>query len=344
MSRSPNPLVVGRPAPAFPPFRPRWPWIGGDLQTVRNTLHFRPPDFTPFPAQRLRLAMSDGTVLLGLLNQPAVPDAQALVVLVHGLTGSEDSRNIMASAAHHLSRGYPVLRLNLRGAGPSRGACKGTYHAGRSADIREALAALPQELKENGVLMIGVSLGGNACLKFLAEKEGTEGVIAAATVCAPIDLKMSQQRLGSRRNAVYERHLLRYMREDVLANTAGDQTAIAKTLTDVRTVYDFDDRIVAPANGFEGAEDYYRRSSAAPLLDAIKIPTLLVHARTDPWVPAEMYLARRWPVEAACTLLLAPDGGHVGFHAADSHSPWHDRAIGAYFDTLCGGTRVSEVS
>lgn len=331
-----NPLVLGRAAPAFPAFRARWPWIGGDLQTVRNTLSYKAPDFSAFPAQRLSLPAADGTLLLAMLNQPAAPSNCPVIVLVHGLTGCEDSRNIMTSAADHLSRGYPVVRLNLRGAGPSRGACKGTYHAGRSADIRDAVAALPPALTANGVLLIGVSLGGNACLKFLAENEGTERIVAAASVCAPIDLKMAQQRIGSRRNAVYERHLLRFMHADALANAGSDGPELAEILAGVRTVYDFDDRIVAPANGFEDAEDYYRRSSAGPLLDAIKVPALLVHSRTDPWVPAEMYLKRAWLPTSACTLLLAPDGGHVGFHANDSHRPWHDRAIGAYFDVLCG--------
>jgi len=333
MSPAENPLVLGRPAPPFPPFRPRWPWIGGDLQTVRNTLHWRAPDFSAFPAERLTLPLLDGTLLLGMLNHPAQMSTRPTLVLVHGLTGSEDSRNIMTSAAYHLSRGYPVVRLNLRGAGPSRGKCKGTYHAGRSADIRDAIAALPPALTANGLLLVGVSLGGNACLKFLAENEGTSRVIAAASVCAPIDLKMAQLRIGSRRNAVYERHLLKTMREDALANLGRE---IVKTLAGVQTVYDFDDKIVAPANGFEGAEDYYRRSSAAPLLDAIKVPTLLVHSRTDPWVPVEMYTNRTWSPQGACTALIAPDGGHVGFHAKDSHSPWHDRAVGSHFKVQGG--------
>jgi len=329
MSTVENLLVLGRPAPDFPPFRARWPWIGGDLQTVRNTLHWRAPDFSGFPAERLTLPLSDGTLLLGMLNRPAQVNTRPTIVLVHGLTGTEDSRNIMTSAAYHLSRGYPVVRLNLRGAGPSRGKCKGTYHAGRSEDIREAIAALPPALTANGLLLVGVSLGGNACLKFLAENEGMARVIAAASVCAPIDLKMAQLRIGSRRNAVYERHLLKTMREDALANLGID---IAKTLADVHTVYDFDDRIVAPANGFGGAEDYYGRSSAAPLLDAIRSPTLLVHSRTDPWVPVEMYTNRIWSPTGACTALIAPDGGHVGFHGAESPIPWHDRCIGAFFE------------
>jgi predicted alpha/beta-fold hydrolase len=101
-------------------------------------------------------------------------------------------------------------------------------------------------------------------------------------------------------------------------------------------LYDFDELIVAPGNGYNGADDYYARCSVAPLLDRITTPTLLVHARTDPWVPAEHYLDRAWRTDGPLTCALAPDGGHVGFHAADNDIPWHDRAIGTFFDRAAG--------
>jgi len=330
----PNPLVRGSPAPAFPAFRARWPWLGGDLQTVRNTITHRAPDFSPYPAERLILPLADGDRLWALLNRPGRDSAKPLIVLVHGLTGSEDSRNIKTSAAYHLQRGYPVLRLNLRGAGPSRGQGPHHYHAGRSADLREAVAALPPPLKSSGLLLVGVSLGGNVCLKLLGENIGTGDIIAAATVCAPIDLKMAQLRIGARRNAVYERHLLRSMCADARARGTPEEV-----LARVHTVYDFDDLVVAPNNGFQNAEDYYRQSSAGPFIDAIQIPTLLIHTRTDPWVPARMYLERTWKDGGAATLLMSPGGGHVGFHAADSAQPWHDRCIGIFFDDVVGRRR-----
>ena len=336
MTESPtsNPLVLGRAAPAFPAFRPRWPWIGGDLQTLRNTFTYSPPDFSPFPAQRLHLPLTNdaGDRLWALLNRPREDQRKPTVVLVHGLTGSEDSRNIMTSAAHHLRCGYPVVRLNLRGAGPSQGKCTGHYHAGRSADIRAALAVLPPELKAHGLLLAGVSLGGNVVLKFMGENDGTGNIIAAASVCAPIDLKMGQLRIAAPRNIVYQRHLLQAMRSDARAFAGSKVREMEETLTRVKTVYDFDDLIVAPGNGFKDAEDYYRRSSAKHVLDSINVPTLLVHPRTDPWVPARMYLDRTWREDGAITLLMPPDGGHVGFHAADDPTPWHDRCIGRFFE------------
>jgi predicted alpha/beta-fold hydrolase len=332
-----NPLVLGRKTIAFPPFRPRLPWLGGDLQTLRNTFTYRSPDFTPYPEQRLFLPMADGTgdSLWALLNRPAVDTKKPVIILIHGLTGCETSRNVMTSAAYHLRRGYPVLRLNLRGAGPSLGKCSQHYHAGRSADIREALQALPTELASRGIFIAGVSLGANVLLKMLGENTGLDNVRAAAATCAPIDLRMAQLRIMAGRNAVYHWHLLKGMLRDARRLPSKHVTDLPGALARVRNVYDFDDLIVAPNNGFDGAPDYYRRSSAAPLLDSIRVPTLLVHPHSDPWIPARMYLERTWPETGATTLLMPPDGGHVGFHATDDPHPWHDRCIGLFFDHYC---------
>ncbi len=328
----PPPLLLGRDCGPFSPFSPRFPWIGGDLQTIRNTLVWKAPDLTD--ATRLTLAVSGGDELWALLDKPAADAGKPLVVLVHGLTGAEDSANIMTSAAWHRGRGHPVLRLNMRGAGPSRATSIGHYHAGRSADLREALAALPAPLRGRGILIAGTSLGGNAVLKFLAEREGCGDVIAGVSISAPIDLKAAQMRIMAARNAVYHRHLLKQMTADARLARGPRRDLFENNAARIRTIYDFDDLVVAPGNGFTDAADYYRRCSAGPLLDRIATPTRVIHARNAPWVPAAMYLARPWPADRPVTLLMPADGGHVGFHGAGDPVPWHDRAIAAFFDRM----------
>ncbi len=329
-----NPVRLGRITCALPPFHARFPWRGGDLQTLRNTLRFTPPDLSVHAVRGLRLALRDGSgdELIASLNLPSENGAKPLVILIHGLTGSETSRNILVSTAYHLSRGHPVLRLNLRNAGPSLGKCRHFYHAGRSQDLRDALAALPSEFTARGVFLVGVSLGGNMLLKGLSEREGLDHVIGAASVCAPIDLKAAQMRLMALRNYVYQRHLLGFLVRDTRRVVAG--TPLEGRLSELRSIYDFDDRIVAPMGGFAGAEDYYARSSAAPRLGAITTPTLLIAAANDPWIPATSYTSREWPRNGPLSVAITPGGGHVGFHAKDSAVPWHDRAIGAYIDSL----------
>ncbi len=157
----------------LPPFRPRFPWWGGDLQTMANRLRGAAVDLAPHAGERLRFALTDGTgdTLLATLHRPAVPRAGAvLVLLIHGLTGSEDSLYILSQARLLLERGHRVLRLNLRGAGPSRALCGGHYYAGRSQDFRTLLSLLPADLTQDGLAAVGYSLGGAMLLKYLGEE------------------------------------------------------------------------------------------------------------------------------------------------------------------------------
>lgn len=324
------------------PFRPRAPWWGGDLQTVRNMLVGRRPDLGAYPATAMRLAMRDGSgdVLAAMLNQPGGPGRaqHPLIVLIHGLTGCQDSLYMLRSAAAFLASGYPVLRLSLRGAGPSRPLCRSQYHAGRSEDLRDALLGLPADLAANGLLLVGYSLGGNMLLKFLAEFGRNFPVLAAGSVSAPIELAESSRRFLDRRNWLYHRWLLARMKEETLAGPAGAlDAAERRTVAAVRTVLEFDDRHVAPRNGFAGATDYYAQCSARAFLPAIEVPSLLIHAEDDPWIPADAYRAAMRAGNARLTFLLAPGGGHVGFHDTSSPVAWHDRCLLRYFPENLSG-------
>ena len=333
-----------RDGPAFPAFVPRAPWWGGDLQTVRNALAAPAPP-PGGDGERLAFPMDDGTgdVLPARLHRPRAPAAGLpLVLLVHGLTGCEDSAYVRASACCFLRRGHPVLRLNLRGAGPARHLCRERYHAGRTEDLRAVLAALPGRLAATGMsaaegaVAIGYSLGGNLLLKLLGEP-GVPGFLrAAAAVSAPIDLAAAWRRLARPRNFLYRRWLLARIKEEALAAPglpARDRAAVAAA----RTVRAFDDTFTAPRNGFADAGDYYARSSAAGFLSAIAVPTLLVHAEDDPWIPAAPYRACRWERAPACRLLLSARGGHVGFHGRGSATAWHDRCAWRFFESVCAG-------
>ena len=332
-------LATAQAATSFeaPDFAPRFPWLGGDLQTLRNFIARPRLDLSPWPGRRLELPLEDGSGdrLLGVLHEGTRP-GRPLVVLLHGLTGCQDSFYVLASARHFLGLGYPVLRLNLRGAGPGRPLARRGYNAGSSGDLRQALEALVLEdasLLTPGLLLIGFSLGGNMLLKFLAEAAGALPVRAAASVSAPIDLKAAQARIMAPRNRPYHAYLLSRMKAELLATPGGVSAELARAAAEVRSVYDFDERIVAPAGGYRGAEDYYARCSAKRFLLEIATPTLLLHAADDPWIPVEPYRAVGWFSAPNLTLALAPGGGHVGFHGRGSPTPWHDRAIAAFFDT-----------
>jgi hypothetical protein len=288
-----------------------------------------------YPEKRLRFRMWDNTgdVLHGILNQPAEPGDFPLVVLVHGLTGCAESHYMRASAAILLRRGLSVIRLNLRGAGPSRSFCVEQYHAGRTEDLRAVLAQLPEELTRSGIVLVGYSLGANLVLKLLGE--GTpERVIAAAAVSAPIDLNETSRRMMSRRNFLYHRRVVARMKEEVLGMPIPD--AYRSIVQNVRNCYEFDDRFVAPRNGWSGADEYYEVNSVVRFMGRIGVPTLVIHALDDPWIPADAYLSFDWASNPCLTPLLPRHGGHVGFHGAGGSEPWHDLCL---LEFLKGFTR-----
>jgi len=316
-----------------PPFRSRFPWLTGDLQTVRNAVLRPAQPLSAWPAERLWLSVSGGDQLAACLHAPARLGEAPLVVLIHGLTGCEDSTYLRASARYWLAEGWPVLRLNLRGSPPSRPRCAGHYHGGRSADLRDALTALlarAPELSPGGICPVGYSLGGNMLIKFLAESGRDFPIRAAATVSAPIDLAATSRRFLAPRNRPYHRWLLRHLKREALRPPAALSEAERAAIAAARTVHAFDDTFVAPRHGFADAADYYARCSALAYLPEVTVPLLAVHALDDPWIPAKMYRRAEAAAPAAVAILLAGGGGHVGFHAADDAVPWHDRALGAF--------------
>jgi predicted alpha/beta-fold hydrolase len=318
-----------RAAADYGEFRPRLPWIGPDLQTIRNFVARPKVDLRPWPARRLWFE-ADGDRLTGLWHRTGRLD-RPLVVLIHGLTGCERSSYVRVTAFHLLQRGYPVLRMNLRGAGPSRPHCREGYHAGRSDDLQRVLEQLPTGAARSGVAVVGYSLGGNILLRFLADPAAAaHPVRAAVSISAPIDLAVTQRRILEPRNRVYHAYLLSRMRKEALL-LLRDRKWRRRVLL-ANSVREFDERIVAPLYGFAGADDYHARCSAAPVLGQIRTPTLMIHGLDDPWIPAEPYLAFNWRAHPQLTALLPPKGGHVGFHGQGDRTPWHDRCIARFFD------------
>jgi hypothetical protein len=274
----------------------------------------------------LPLGDGSGDRLLATLSRPRALGGRGkpLAVLIHGMSGCQNSRHVVATAAYFVAQGYPVLRVNLRGAGISRPLCKFHYHAGRTEDLADAFAALPRALTADGIVAIGYSLGANLLLKFLGERGAAAPIKAAVAISTPLDLAGCARRLMHPRNALYQRYLLRALRIEALgagAELGAEERAAVRV---ARSIWEFDDRFTAPRNGFAGASDYYARNACGQFLDAIEIPTLLIYARNDPWIPPEPYLARDWRANPMLVPLLAPAGGHVGFHGRDRRAPWHD--------------------
>lgn len=317
--------------PAYPPFSPVFPWIGGDLQTLRNFLVGGTPRIGSARAERLVFPMDDGTDdrLSGVLEEPATPlEGAPLLVVIHGLTGCEDSFHVRDTARYFVSAGFSVLRLNLRGAGPTRKDCTQSYHAGRSADLEAVLGHLTDSGIADRFILFGVSLGGNMMLKYLGER-ATPQVVAAISVSAPLDLALTSERFIQPRNRLYHNWLLKNMKRGAL-ETPGLSAAELAAISSARTTVEYDERHIAARNGFDGARDYYAQCSAKGFMRGISVPTLVVAALNDPWIPGGIYLDVDWAANPNLTPLLPLDGGHVGFR--DAGGSWHLRMVERFLE------------
>ena len=236
------------------------------------------------------------------------------LVLFHGLEGS--SRSHYARRLMHAVQGlgWHGVVVHFRGCSGEPNRLPRAYHSGDSQEIDWVLRRL-QARGHPALFAAGVSLGGNALLKWLAE-QGTlasDVIDAAAAVSAPLDLAAANMALSSGFNLVYARHFLRTLIPAALTKDRRFPGRIdVRRARAARTLRDFDDAVTAPLHGFLGADDYYARSSSGPLLGTVRTPTLLLHAANDPFLP-QAALPRPDQLPDVVTLEVLHHGGHVGF-------------------------------
>ncbi len=312
-----------------PPFRSKFPWLGADLQTLRNSFAKRP--VAPMIHKRL-LASIEGdkqAINISVTYPEAGTENGKAVLLVHGLGGDEDSYYKVCAANSFLRDGWSVYRMNFREVGPSRETSLPPYSAGLTDDLRAALEAVAEDALDQKIYALGFSLGGQLLLRTLGEGRVTERLAAAATVSAPLNLSNTLKKLQRPRNSVYVNYLVKNMMRDLGAVAANRFGVEPKILT---TVWAFDEHVIAPAFGFSGAEDYYKNVSCFPFLDKITTPLLAIHGKDDPWIPWEDYRDACWPVDKVVGAVLLAGGGHVGFHCGATKGVWYQRAVTRFFN------------
>jgi len=308
-------------------FNQRFPWLGADLQTVRNS--FIKPRLGHEVSRRLCVPIGGGKALNVAVSQHSNEENSGkALVLVHGLGGSESSSYMENTAQYFYAQGWHVYRMNYRGVGASRETSVPPYSAGLTGDMRAVLRAVAAEEGVDKVCAMGFSLGGQLLMRTLGEGDVEPKLCAVVTVSAPLDLATSQQKLERRRNALYVRYLVGNMKKDMEGIS---HPAITMPLDEIRSVLAFDEHVIAPYFGFASAQDYYRCVSCKMVLEKINIPLLAIHSEDDPWIPVEDYLSARWPVNAAAGALLLQKGGHVGFHGSKASVAWFKPAAATFF-------------
>lgn len=335
-----------------PPYRAPWWLPGGHLQTIlplarkaalpayrRERWDTRDGDFI-----ELDWAAPAGTASASPMRlappQPAAlqADPAPLFVLFHGLEGSSHShyaRTLMQAAT---ARGWRGVVPHFRGCSGTPNRLPRAYHSGDSDEIDWILRRLQQVAGGAPMFAAGVSLGGNALLKWLGERGTTarEVVAAAAAICAPLDLTLSGRALGEGFNRVYTRHFLVTLRAKALAKCEHHPGRFdAIRIASARSLAEFDDAYTAPAHGFAGVDDYWRRASARPWLGGIEVPTLVLNAANDPFVPARA-LPDVQSLPTAVRFDCPEQGGHVGFlgGAWPGSQDWLAGRVLAHFDRV----------
>ncbi|MDB5868698.1 MAG: hydrolase of the alpha/beta-hydrolase fold-like protein [Polaromonas sp.] len=257
---------------------------------------------------------------------PPVPPRPLLVVF-HGLEGSSASHYAEAFADVARRRGWACAVPHFRGCSGEINLAPRAYHSGDFAEIDWMLKRFARQ--HNGpVVAVGVSLGGNALMRWAGEMGAQAGqvVAAIASVCAPLDLAASGQAIGRGFNRqVYTRMFLKSMVPKALQKLAQHPGLFDReALLEARDLYAFDNIFTAPLHGFAGVDDYWARASAKPHLGRIGVPALALNALNDPFIPAGS-LPRPADVSAQVTLWQTAQGGHVGFPA--SNFPAHVYAM-----------------
>lgn len=338
MSRPDHPEKAdARPAPGAPGhpgqreapiFRPPWWLRSPHAQTIAGK-YLRPdPGIT---LRRERIETPDGDFID--LDFALPPDGRGseelrsapVALVLHGLEGSARRGYMLLTYRELISAGLRPVGMNFRSCSGEPNRLARFYHSGETDDLRLVLDHLSGRSPAGIAGVIGFSLGGNILLKYLGEEgdAARERIGAAAAISVPFDLARGADALESGLMArVYTEYFLRSLRAKIRA-----KLSLMPPLLDLeaalraRTIREFDDIVTAPLHGFAGAADYYRRSSSSRFLEVIRVPTLIIHAEDDPFLPPAALprdaIARNpWIAPA-----ISPRGGHVGFISGSPRAP-----------------------
>jgi hypothetical protein len=299
-------------------FRAPWWLPGGHAQTIWPAKLARqaPEAGAPPPRwRRERWATPDADFIdVDFLDEGAPADAP-LLVLFHGLEGSSQSHYVQAFAHWARRARWQLAAPHFRGCSGELNLAPRAYHSGDFEEIGWILGRL--RLRQGARLWaVGISLGGNALLRWAQEAGDSAGTVAhaVAAVCSPVDLAASGRAIGRGFNRqVYTRMFLRTMVPKALAKLAQHPGLFSReAMLAARDLYTFDNLFTAPLHGFASTDDYWARASAKPHLARIRIPALVLNARNDPFVPATS-LPQGGQVGRSVTLWQPAHGGHVGF-------------------------------
>lgn len=277
--------------------------------------------------ERERTELEDGDFLD--LDFVRSPNADTCLLVLHGLEGSSTAPYVKSLAKAASDFDWDFAAMNMRGCSGEMNRVARFYHSGETGDLRAVIQYL--EKRYERIAIVGFSLGGNVVLKYLGEAPGkvSSQLLAGVAVSAPVDLQGSALRIGEAGNRVYMRRFIRLLAEKIEAKAALFPHEIdakgCRGLPDFRA---FDGMYTAPLNGFSSAEDYWQRCSSLNWLADIRLPTLLLNARNDPFLTESCFPAIIAKESSSLYSLFPDNGGHLGFPSwRSSGRAWHESVI-----------------
>ncbi len=316
-------------------FEPRRGLMNAHLQTLIGNYLPRPAFRLESQAEIVEVDSTDGSRVLCHCSwqQESVRAKRLSVVLVHGLEGSSDSQYVQGLAARAWRAGCNVIRMNMRNCADTDHLTPTLYHSGLSGDVGAVIEHFARVQGLKRVALLGYSMGGNLVLKLAGEWGSRPPLCAVATVCPAIDLAAGSDALHEPANRGYEWHFLRgLMRRYRRKAALFPDIYTARNLGPIRSVREFDDKIVARYCGFRDADDYYFRAASARVIAGIAVPTLILHAKDDPFIRLQPSTRVSIQANPSITLVETQYGGHCAFlgkdHGDDIH--WAEATVMRY--------------
>ncbi len=296
-------------------FHPPFLLRNAHLMTLVPRYLPRDTSLVGLPQESRFFAVEPDAQLLGYCHWQGDRTSSPTVILVHGLEGSSDSRYMRGIAAKAYRSGFNVIRMNQRTCGGTEHLSPTLYNSGLSGDYRAIVRELAERDGLERIWLVGYSMGGNLVLKVAGELGQTEPALAGvAAVCPNIDPTVCARALEEPRNWIYHRHFLtrlksRLRRKAALLPGKWDLSG----LDQIATISEFDDRYTAPDGGYRDGADYYDRAGARHVINSITVPTLIITAQDDPFIPYSMFTIPSIQRHPHIRLKTPRYGGHCQF-------------------------------
>ena len=272
------------------------------------------------PHQQRLFEVEPNVRLLAHCHWQTDPVMHPTLLLVHGLEGSSSAKYMLGTTEKAFRSGFNVIRLNLRNCGGTEHLTPTLYHGGLSEDLRAVVKELIEKDQISTMVLVGFSLGGNLVLKLAGEygDDPPPGILGVCAVSPSVDLTAAADLILRRSNWIYQQDFVRRLKNRIRTKQKlYPELYDISGLPEVRTVREFDERFTAPAHGFADADDYYYRSSSLRVIDQIRIPTLIIHAEDDPFIPIAPLRDPAVANNPHVLLLATEHGGHVAFISAN---------------------------